>query len=122
MGGYPYPCSWTSIPVLYYDIFTYYVSVLIHSLLRLIIMWNLFLRSLDLIACIIIALSCILLLVWMKFVEIYSRMSSLVILIVFSSIDLIIVHMVLVQKRERGFMLMLWLQPMFASSWFSFPM
>jgi hypothetical protein len=29
-------------PVLYCDIFTYYVSVVIHSLLRLIIMWNLF--------------------------------------------------------------------------------
>jgi hypothetical protein len=50
-----------------------------------------------------------LLLVWAKFVEIYSMMSSLVILLVFSSMDLIIVHMVLVQKRERGFMLMLWL-------------
>jgi hypothetical protein len=109
-------------PVLQCDIFTYYMSILIHSLLRVLIMWNLFMCSLDLIACIIIALSCILLLVWMKFVEIYSRMSSLVILLVFSSIDLIIVHMVLVQKRERGFMLMLWLQPMFASSWFSFPM
>jgi hypothetical protein len=46
----------------------------------------------------------ILLLVWVKFVETYSMMSSLVILLVFSSIDLIIVHMVLVQKRERGFM------------------
>jgi hypothetical protein len=40
--------------------------------------------SLDLIACIIIALSYILLLVWAKFVEIYSIMSSLIILLVFS--------------------------------------
>jgi hypothetical protein len=45
-------------------------------------MWNLFLCLLDLIACIIISLSCILLLVWTKFVEIYSVMSSLVILLV----------------------------------------
>jgi hypothetical protein len=104
------------------DIFMYYLSVLIHSLLRLIIMWNLFLCSLDLVACIIIALSCILLLVWVKFVEIYSMMSSLVILLVFSSMNLIIVHMVLVQKRERGFMSMLWLRPMFPLSWCSFPM
>jgi hypothetical protein len=107
-------------PVLQCDIFTYSVSFLIHSILRLRAMWNLFLCSLDLVACIIIALSCILLLVWVKFVEIYSMMSSLVILLVFSSMDLIIVHMVLVQKRERGFMSMLWLQPMFASSWCSF--
>jgi hypothetical protein len=67
-------------------------------------MWNLFLYSLDLVASIIIALSYIVLLVWVKFAEIYSTMSSLVILLVFSSMDLIIVHMVLVQKRERGFM------------------
>jgi hypothetical protein len=33
-------------------------------------------------------------------------MSSLIILLVFSSMDLIIVHMVLVQNRERGFMSM----------------
>jgi hypothetical protein len=72
--------------------------------------------SLDLIACIIIILSCILLLVWVKFVEIYFMMSSLVILLVFSSMDLIIIHMVLLQKRERSFMPMLWLRPMFASS------
>jgi hypothetical protein len=57
------------------DIFMYYLSVLIHSLLRLIIMWNLFLCSLDLVACIIIYLSFILLLVWAKFVEIYFMMS-----------------------------------------------
>jgi hypothetical protein len=107
-------------PVLQCDIFTYSVSFLIHSILRLRAMWNLFLCSLDLVACIIIALSCILLLVWVKFVEIYSMMSSLVILLVFSSMDLIIVHMVLVQKRERGFMTMLWLRPIFASSWCSF--
>jgi hypothetical protein len=30
-------------------------------------------------------------------------MSPLIILLVFSSMDLIIVHMVLVQKKERGF-------------------
>jgi hypothetical protein len=109
-------------PVLQCDIFTYYMSILIHSLLRVLIMWNLFMCSLDLIACIIIALSCILLLVWVKFGEIYFMMSSLVILFVFSSMDLIIVHMVLVQNRERSFMRMLWLRPMFASSWCSFPM
>jgi hypothetical protein len=109
-------------PVLQCDIFTYYMSILIHSLLRVLIMWNLFMCSLDLIACIIIALSCILLLVWVKFGEIYFMMSSLVILCVFSSMDLIIVHMVLVQNRERSFMRMLWLRPMFASSWCSFPM
>jgi hypothetical protein len=109
-------------PVLQCDIFTYYMSILIHSLLRILIMWNLFMCSLDLIACIIIALSCILLLVWVKFGEIYFMMSSLVILFVFSSMDLIIVHMVLVQNRERSFMRMLWLRPMFASSWCSFPM
>jgi hypothetical protein len=63
--------------------------------------------SLDLVACIIIALSGILLLVWVKFVEIDSMMSSLVILLVFSSMDLIIIYMVLVQKRERDFMSML---------------
>jgi hypothetical protein len=68
---------------------------------------KLLLCSLDLVACIIIALSGILLLVWVKFVEIYSMMSSLVILLVFSSMDLIIIHMVLVQKRERDFMSML---------------
>jgi hypothetical protein len=62
-------------PMLYCDIFTYYMSVLIHYLLSLIIMWNLFLCSLDLVACIIIYLSCILLLVWAKFVEIYFMMS-----------------------------------------------
>jgi hypothetical protein len=72
-------------------------------------MWNLFLCSLDLVAWIIITLSCILLLVWAKFVEIYSMMNSFVILVIFSSMDLIIVHMVLVQKRERDFMSMLWL-------------
>jgi hypothetical protein len=109
-------------PVLQCDIFTYYMSILIHSLLRVLIMWNLFMCSLNLIACIIIALSCILLLVWVKFGEIYFMMSSLVILFVFSSMDLIIVHMVLVQNRERSFMRMLWLRPMFASSWCSFPM
>jgi hypothetical protein len=107
--------------VLQCDIFTYSVSFLIHSILRLRVMWNLFLCLLDLVACIIIALSCILLLVWVKFVEIYSMMRSLVILLVFSSMYLIIVHMVLVQKRERGFMLMLWLRPMFALSSCSFP-
>jgi hypothetical protein len=107
--------------VLQCDIFTYSVSFLIHSILRLRVMWNLFLCLLDLVACIIIALSCILLLVWAKFVEIYSMMRSLVILLVFSSMDLIIVHMVLVQKRERGFMLMLWLRSMFALSSCSFP-
>jgi hypothetical protein len=107
--------------VLQCDIFTYSVSFLIHSILRLRVMWNLFLCLLDLVACIIITLSCILLLVWAKFVEIYSMMRSLVILLVFSSMDLIIVHMVLVQKRERGFMLMLWLRPMFALSSCSFP-
>jgi hypothetical protein len=85
------------------------VSFLIHSILCLQVILNLFLCSLDLVACIIIALSCILLLVWAKFVEIYSMMRSLVILLVFSSMDLIIVHIVLVQKRERGFMSMLWL-------------
>jgi hypothetical protein len=72
-------------------------------------MWNLFLCSLDLVAWTIITLSCILLLVWAKFVEIYSMMNSFVILVIFSSMDLIIVHMVLVQKRERDFMSMLWL-------------
>jgi hypothetical protein len=96
-------------PVLQCDIFTYSVSFLIHSILCLQVIWNLFLCSLDLVACIIIALPCILLLVWAKFVEIYSMMRSLVILLVFSSMDLIIVHIVLVQKRERGFMSMLWL-------------
>jgi hypothetical protein len=68
---------------------------------------KLLLCSLDLVACIIIALSCILLLVWVKFVEIDSMMRSLVILLIFSSMDLIIIHMVLVQKRERDFMSML---------------
>jgi hypothetical protein len=48
------------------------------------------------VACFIIAPSCILLLLGSKFVEIYSMMSSLVILLVFSSMDLIIVHTVLV--------------------------
>jgi hypothetical protein len=62
-------------PVLQCDIFTYYVSVLIHSLLRLVIMWNLFMCSLNLVACIIIALSCILLLVSVMFIEIYFMMS-----------------------------------------------
>jgi hypothetical protein len=107
--------------VLQCDIFTYSVSFLIHSILHLRVMWNLFLCLLDLVACIIITLSYVLLLVWAKFVEIYSMMRSLVILLVFSSMDLIIVHMVLVQKRERGFMLMLWLRPMFALSSCSFP-
>jgi hypothetical protein len=55
-------------PMLQCDIFTYSVSFLIHSILCLRAMWNLFLCSLDLVACIIIALSCILLLVWPKFV------------------------------------------------------
>jgi hypothetical protein len=59
----------------------------------------------------------ILLLVWAMFVEIYFMMSSLVILLVFASMDLIIVYMFLDQKRERGFMLRLWLRPMFAPSW-----
>jgi hypothetical protein len=34
-------------PMLQCDIFTYYVSVLIHSFLCLLIMWNLFMCSLD---------------------------------------------------------------------------
>jgi hypothetical protein len=33
--------------MLYCDVFAYYVSILIHSLLRLLIMWNLFMCSLD---------------------------------------------------------------------------
>jgi hypothetical protein len=45
--GSPYPCSWPSIPVLYCDIFTYSKSFLIHSLLRLLVVWNLFMCSLD---------------------------------------------------------------------------
>jgi hypothetical protein len=79
-------------PVLYCDIFTYSVSFLIHSILRLRVMWNLSLCSLDHRS---IFYNCsISLLVWAKFVEIYSMMNSLVILLVFSSMDLIIVHMV----------------------------
>jgi hypothetical protein len=46
--------------VLQCDIFTYSVSFLIHSILCLRVIWNLFLCSLDLVACIIIALSCFL--------------------------------------------------------------
>jgi hypothetical protein len=34
-------------PVLFCDIFTYYVSIFIHSLLRLLIMWNLIRCSPD---------------------------------------------------------------------------
>jgi hypothetical protein len=34
-------------PVLYCDIFTYFVSFLIHSILRLLVVWNLFMSSLD---------------------------------------------------------------------------
>jgi hypothetical protein len=92
-------------PMLQCDIVTYFVSVLIHSFLRLLIMWNLFMCSLD--HCIMYYNCSILLLVWAKFVEISSMMSSLIILLVFSSMDLIIVHMVLVQKRERDFISML---------------
>jgi hypothetical protein len=45
----------------------------------------------------------------------------LIILLVFSSMDLIIVHMVLNQKRERGFMSILWLRPMLLRHGVRFP-
>jgi hypothetical protein len=51
-------------PVLQCDIFTYSVSILIHSLYAY-LKCELLLCSLDLVACIIIALSYILLLVWL---------------------------------------------------------
>jgi hypothetical protein len=41
------PIHGLRFPVLYCDIFTYYMSILIHYLLRLLIMWNLFMCSLD---------------------------------------------------------------------------
>jgi hypothetical protein len=62
---------------------------------------------LIIVVCIIIALSHILLLVWTKLLRSLFMMSSLIILLVFyfpPLMDLIIVHMVLVQKRDRGFM------------------
>jgi hypothetical protein len=118
-GGSSYPCLWTSIPCFAMWHFhllcelshTLYFMLTSNMEFVLMLTWP---RSMY--------YNCsILLLVWAKFVEIYSMMRSLVILLVFSSMDLIIVHIVLVQKRERGFMSMLWLWPMFALSWCSFP-
>jgi hypothetical protein len=110
-------------PVLYCDILTYSVSFLIHSILHLQVMYNMSSCSLDhrsmLYNCSILRL------VRVKFAKIsfcdefidYSTCFLFPALLY-----LIIIHMVLVQKRERSFMSMLWLRPMFASSWYLFPM
>jgi hypothetical protein len=46
VGGSPYPCSWPSIPrVVMWHL--HFVSFLIHSILCLRVIWNLFLWSLD---------------------------------------------------------------------------
>ena len=119
--GSPKQCLWLSRACVIMWHLPYFVWFLIHSLLHLLVVWDIFSCAHLLpwhVLYLLYVASCFLMRV--KFARIsfhdeFGERSSLM--------DLIIVHMVLVQKRERSFYVtMPWSRPMFASSWCTSPM